>query len=117
MDSEINPFDFETVKNQRLIAKNKVVDWIVKYKSEQEGKEPTAEELKLISEEIESFNKQEKKYAVLKAKMIRQGKLPRDFKKDARKQTDISSEIALGESLIDEPSVKKLKDNLRIKDT
>ena len=43
--------------------------------------------------------------------------MKRDFFKDARKKFyDNSSESNQGESFIDEPSVKKLKDQIRIKD-
>lgn len=49
--------------------------------------------------------------------MVRQGKLKKDFIKTARKlNNETESESAQADSLIDEPSTKKMKEQLRLKD-
>lgn len=87
-DSNSEPIDleaFESLKALRNEQKNANIAWINNFK-DQNGRDPTDDELDEIREQIESYNLNNNKYIVMKYQMIRQGIIPFNFVNSAANQ-------------------------------
>ena len=87
-DSNCEPIDleaFESLKALRNEQKNANIAWINNFK-DQNGRDPSDEELDEIREQIESYNLNNNKYIVMKYQMIRQGIIPFNFVNSAANQ-------------------------------
>lgn len=78
LDRPVDVKAFESLKVYRNKLKNDNIEWINKFKRAH-MRDPTDMDLDEIRDKIEEFDAQNRKYILMKAKMIRQGVIPPDL--------------------------------------
>lgn len=78
LNTPVDPTAYESLKVTRNRIREKNATWIASFKRAHQ-RDPTAQDLEAIKEQIDDFNHYNKKYILMKAKMVRQGVLQPGF--------------------------------------
>jgi hypothetical protein len=78
LNTPVDPQAYESIKVARNKFKKKNMEWIANFKRAH-LRDPTKTDMEVIKDQIDEFNFYNKKYILLKAKMIRQGLIQPKF--------------------------------------
>jgi hypothetical protein len=113
-----HPVDLELYEEIKLIRsklKNKNKEWFTNFKRAHK-REATKQDYKEIADQVNEFNLYNKKYILMKAKVVRQGLIENNFTKArSSPQGGYSISENFGASLND-PSLKKMKNEMQVKE-
>ena len=114
INTPVDPQAFESVKYARNKYKKQNQEWIANFKRAH-MKDPTRVDLEAIKESIDEYNFYNRKYVLLKAKMIRQGLIQPKFIQTEESQQPPSSMMRKVE-MVSDPSLRKMKEDISVKE-